>query len=505
MIVQQGSVNTAAQIVPNLLVQIVAPQVQLIAGVPTDRIGLVGTAVWGPVGVPAVIGSYQDYVRTFGPLQARPRDMGTIMATAAQQGALDFRCVRVTDGTDTAAQAAHATNITFTSRYSGTLGNKISVTIGAGSKASTWRATVALPDAGILAETFDNIEGTGNAFWVALANAINLGQFGVRSASEIVIATAGIGTTAPAVATYTLTGGTDGVTGVTDTSLVGLDNTPPTGMYALRGTGSSIVALAECVDTDTWSAQLSFGRSEGAYMLLVGPKGDTVSNAASAKATAGIDDPAVKVLFGDWCYWLDNTSGQPERLVSPQGFAAGRYATLSPEQSGLNKPIYNLVGTQRTKLNRPYRQADLVVLGQAGIDTITNPVPGGFYFGLRFGRNGSSNPVTRGDNHTRMTNFIAATMDRGMGLYIGLLNSERTRQRCKVTLDSFLGALLDQGMIEEFKVVCDESNNPPNRRAIGYLQADVQCRYLGIVETLLINLEGGTSVQITRQQSTATG
>ena len=36
---------------------------------------------------------------------ARKYDMGTQVATAVQQGAQNFRCVRVTDNTDTAAQA----------------------------------------------------------------------------------------------------------------------------------------------------------------------------------------------------------------------------------------------------------------------------------------------------------------------------------------------------------------------------------------------------------------
>lgn len=499
-ITQAGDLNLTAQVVPNVLVQIVPPQIQLITGVATARIGFVGTASYGPVGVPVKIGSYSEQTRWFGPLQARPRDLGTLVACSVQQGASDLACVRVTDGTDTAATAVVPTDaITFTSKYSGSLGNQIKVSISAGSKPSTWRAKVDLAAAGYLTEVFDNIAGTGNAFWVNLAAAINGGQFGVRSSSEIIIASPGAGTTAPSATTYTLTGGTDGVSGVTDTSLIGQDTAPRQGMYALRGSGASIVALAECTTQTTWAAQVAYGRSEGAYMLLIGPAGETVSSAVTAKATAGIDDMAAKVLLGDWVYWLDTTSGQPDRMVSPQGFVAGRYAVLSPEQSGLNKPIYGVVGTQRTRLNRPYSDADLTALGQSGIDVITNPVPGGAYFGLRFGRNSSSNPSIRTDPHTRLTNYIAATLDRGMGIYVGKLNSSDVRRQCKVTLDSFLGAMLGLGMVEDFSTVCDESNNPPNRRALGYLQANVQVRYYGIVETLVISLEGGATVQITRQ------
>jgi uncharacterized protein len=498
-IVQMGEANITALVVPNVLIQLVAPRTQLLAGVPTDVVGVVGTASWGPVGVPVRVGSFDDQVRSFGPIMARARDLGTGMATAYQEGARNFRCVRATDGTDTAAQVVVPTDsITFTSRYSGSGGNKTKVTVSAGSRPDTWRATVLLTEFGFLPEIYDNVPGTGNALWVNLAEAINNGQYGVRSGSEIIIATAGAGTTAAEAATYTLAGGTDGFTGVTDATLVGSDTTPRSGMYALRGSDCSIAFLAEVVDPTSWPAQVTFARSEGIYMMLARPRGDTVAAAVTAKTTGGIDDQVAKVLAGDWCYWMDTTNGLPERLVSPQGFAAGRLANLSPERSGLNKRMSSIIGTQRTKLARPYSDADLQSYGQAGIDVITNPLPGGAYFGLRFGRNSSTNPVIRGDNHTRMTNYVAKTLERGLGIYVGEPNSEDTRRRCKTTLDAFYQAMFDAGMIEWFSNKVDEENNPENRRALGYLQADSQVRYLGIIEYLIANLEGGQSVQIRR-------
>ena len=51
-IVQQGSINTTALVVPDLYVQIVPPQNLLLNGVPTDIVGVVGSASWGPVGQP---------------------------------------------------------------------------------------------------------------------------------------------------------------------------------------------------------------------------------------------------------------------------------------------------------------------------------------------------------------------------------------------------------------------------------------------------------------------
>jgi hypothetical protein len=57
-------------------------------------------------------------------------------------------------------------------------------------------------------------------------------------------------------------------------------------------------------------------------------------------------------------------------------------------------------------------------------------------------------------------------------------------------------------MIDDFQVVCDLTNNPPSRIALGYLQADVKVVYLAVVEYFIINLEGGQSVSITKSTNT---
>ena len=52
-------------------------------------------------------------------------------------------------------------------------------------------------------------------------------------------------------------------------------------------------------------------------------------------------------MFGDWLWWSDQVNAMI-RLVSPQGFAAGRLANLSPEQSSLNKQLYSVIGSQKS-------------------------------------------------------------------------------------------------------------------------------------------------------------
>lgn len=505
MIVTQGSINTTALVVPDLYVQIVAPQNLVINGVPTNRIGVVGTASWGPKNLATIVANMGDYSRLFGAIQNRKYDAGTIVATAIQQGAQDFRVVRVTDGNDVAASSTGVSScITFAALYTGSLGNSLVAALSTGSKASSWKFTVGLP--GQQPEVFDNITGSGNAFWLALAAAINSGQSMARGPSRLITATAGAGTTAAAAATFAFTSGADGA-GVDAAGMVGVDTATRTGMYSLRGQGCSIGVLSDLDDSTQWTTIDGFGKAEGLYMIQVVPAGTTIANAVAAKASAGLDSYSSKLMHGDWIYWNDPVANLV-RLVSPQGFVAGRLANLSPEQSSLNKPLYGVVGSQKSGLpgghNQVYSHAEMSTLFQVGIDVISNPQPGGTYWGVRLGHNSSSSAAVSGDNYTRMTNYIAATLNAGMGVYIGQVVNLDLFRRIRATLLGFLQNMLSQNLLgtidgsPPFSVVCDRTNNPTGRLALGYVQADVQVQYMAINEKFIVNLEGGQTVLVNR-------
>jgi phage tail sheath protein FI len=214
-------------------------------------------------------------------------------------------------------------------------------------------------------------------------------------------------------------------------------------------------------------------------------------------------------MFGDWLWWSDQVNNTI-RLVSPQGFAAGRLANLSPEQSSLNKQIYGVIGSQRTGTpgsgqNTAYSTADLSALLGAGIDLICNPQPGGSFWGVRGGHNTSSNPATDGDNYTRLTNYVAETLAAGMGQYVGQVINNNLFQRIRSTQLSFLNNMYGQGLLGStdgtlpFTVICDSSNNPSSRTSLGYVQSDSQIQYQAINERFIVNVEGGQTVQVSRQ------
>lgn len=513
-IYQQGSINTTALVVPGLYVQIVPPQALALNGVPSNVIGVVGTAQWGPKNTSVIVGNMADYARNFGGLQNRKYDMGTHVAIAVQQGANAFRCVRVTDGTDVAATSTGvATCITFTAAYTGTLGNSISAALSAGSKSGTWRLTVGLP--GYVPEVFDNVTGSGNALWVALANAVNLGNSASRGPSQLIVATSAAGTTAASAQSFTFANGTDGVATITAAVLMGTDGLTRTGMYSLRRQGCSIGDLADCDASTAWTTIDGFGLSEGVYMVQTAPAGSAISNGSTGsvdvKASAGLDSYSSKFLHGDWVWWNDPVN-QVLRMVSPQPFAAGRLGNLSPEQSSLNKPLYGVAGTQKsgipgTAAQQTYSQAELAALIQSGIDVIVNPSAGGTYWGMAAGHNSSSNAAINGDNYTRMTNYIASTLNAGMGKYVGQLVNATLFQRIRTTLMSFFANLYQQGLLGTldgslpYGVACDTNNNPFARTSLGYVQADCQVQYQAINEKFIVNVEGGQTVSVARQRT----
>jgi phage tail sheath protein FI len=508
-IIQAGALNTTALTVPDLYVQIIPPQ-YLLNGVPTNIAGLVGTASWGPVNQPAIIGGPSQYAQLFGPVMARSYDMGTYVAIGALQGAANYRCVRVTDGTDTAATASIGTspvNITFTSLWTGSYGNNTTVTLTQTGGTGLWQCVIQIP--GLPANIYSGISGSGAAFWTNLANAINNGNGPLSPASTLIKATAGTGTTAPTAGTTTLASGTDGVTTITSDILVGSDTASPrTGMYALRKQGCSVAALCDCTDATQWTTQISFGLAEGIYMVTTTAAGSAITNGTTGtvdyRNSEGANSYALKIMHGDWLYWNDTTNGVI-RLTSPQAWMVGLMSNMTPNRTTLNKQLLGIIGSQKSglsgSLSTTYAQADLQELFTNGIDVITNPIPRGAMWGARGGFNSTSNPVISDDSYTRMTNYIGTTLGAGMGIYVGEDITPNFFNNVTATLSSFMATLVNNGLLSNtygvpYSVVCSAANNPQSQTDLGYVTANVQVRYNGINKYFVVNLDGGASVVI---------
>ncbi len=484
------------------------PSLRVISGVPTDIIGVVGAAPYGPKNSYVMGASFDDFLRSFGALINRTYDLGTATALAILQGAQAFRWVRVTDGTDAAATAdlmdtaaTPAEGALLTAMYTGSTGNGFTAAITAGSVSGTYTLTISRP--GYPSEVFANIAGTGSAFWQNLVNAVNQGQSLLRGPSATVIASlpATQSTSAPnTTSTYTLAGGLDGATGLTDNSLVGSDGLAGarTGMYALRGSKASIGVLADVSTPATFSLQAAFGQSEGVYMIAVGAPGQTTQSGITAFGTANIQSWALKVLLGDWLYWFD-PANNVQRVVSPQGFVAGLLANMGPQGSSLNKELFGIITSQSQVAGIQYGNEDYVALTQAGMDVIATPSWGGNYWSCQTGLNTSNNGATNGDNYSRMTIFISQTLNAGMGWVVGRTNTTTLDQESLLAINTMLDTLQGLQQIKNYQTAITTT---ASESGAGMFILSVTVQYLAIIEKFIINYMGGQTVQIQRVSTT---
>lgn len=152
-----GTQNLAALTIPGVYVDIIPPN-PFLQGNPTNIEGLVGVASWGPLNAIIPISKPVDAAVNIGPPVIRTYDMSSYVSAASQVGgAIGFLCVRVSDGTDLAATVTVQSAITITGKYTGVLGNKITVSIQNGSAANSWMGVVSFP--GSTPEQFNNVAG----------------------------------------------------------------------------------------------------------------------------------------------------------------------------------------------------------------------------------------------------------------------------------------------------------------------------------------------------------
>src|SRR5215469_2354307 len=415
----------------------------------------------------------------------------------------------------TGGSATGGVGLTLTAKYTGTQGNQITFSVQNGSLAGSYLLSVQFP--GMPPEQINNVSGAGNAFWVNAANAINNGNAYSRP-SQFVVASAGSSTATPTLsAPVTLSGGTDGDTGVTDATLMGQDTTPRKGMYALRNSLVDCFTLCDMATVANYAAIGSFGLSESILPVFSSHTAATINNALGTRVSAALDTPWFWYILGDWPSFYDAYNGVT-RLINPSAFGLGILGNLSPQQSPLNKPLQGISSTQRSAIGQTYSDIELSLVNTGGIDTIIPPQqsPGGYYFSFASGRNTSSNTAANGIEYTRMTDFLIRTAkSKAAGSFIGRLQSiqpnDQTRAQAKALFDGFSAQLaapqfglgIDGSGIIDFPwlVQCDLQNNPPAFQALGYLFLYWQVRYLNVVRYFVVKFQGGGNVNVSVQNT----
>lgn len=540
---------------PGAYIQVVAPNAY-IPGAATNIMGIVGTASWGPKGTPVAIGAPQALTQAFGPIIGSPAPTGSKAASAnyydlvsaataalkqsRSSGGLTLKCVRVSDGSDSAATLAlkdtttptAVTGGTLTGLYTGSLGNGIQCVIAASSKtdgsSNVYFNVTLIPPAGsgLNQEFYPNIKGTTSAsanspFWTNLQSALASGIPGVCGPSQLATLASPSSTAEnpAALAATAMAGGVDGVTTAATilTNAVGSQTAvPQTGIFALSGAGCAVAVIAgygaNASDLSSYNATVqTFCDQNGCLFFFDFPLGTSTATAVTdvtTPASGGTSDYNM-VPVKDWAYWNDGVSGLRFSPMAP--FAAARTATLPPWQSPLNYSISGVLGTYRSvgSGTAPYAGPEVGQCNTNGISLVASPSPGGNYLGFNAAVNASYqvNPTTAPIEYGTMTNFLARSLAGVMGSVAGQnqtnLPTDPLRKKVRDMSNAFFEGIVQQGGLAtgSYSTQCDTSNNPPSQVAAHIMQAIWSVQFLASVWYFVGTLIGGTTVNVTVSQN----
>lgn len=530
----QGSPSATSFGIDDVYIAIQTPPLVLPGGGATFQGAVTGGAGWGPKNAQITCNTPQDLLTNYGfPINSGfdiVQEAALFLKQLPRGGVI---CTRVAHSGDAAAtgsivDSSAANGLTITGLYTGSFGNQIQVGVFQGSKytggAPVYKIVVQTPFA---VESWDNLASglTGNAVWLALAAAINSGT-SQRGPSAFITAaasssTATVQTNSTAGQIITLSGGLDGATGITTSDLLGVDGAvgTRTGMYAnVRSSGADVFWLAGCSDSTSWSTMVTLAQSENCMAVGAFPKSTSTTSAITAKLTAGIDTPYM-ALYKDWVTYFDTTSTiQANVTVPPSAVVAGVCCRMNSHESPGNQQVNAILGTERSLSSIPlaYGVGELAQMRAAGIGVVCNPIPSARAFGLRHGRNTSSNFATCQIAYTRKLNDIV----RGLGsnTVLGQLvdrpqstrSGDALRDQMRALLNGYFGPMKNPAAgafpsIDDYSVICDLSNNSPTTIAQGICAASAAVKLLAIAETILINITAGQTVQISVQSTNSLG
>lgn len=418
---------------------------------------------------------------------------GTVTATASGSGTL---------------AGGGTSQGTWNALWTGDEGNYLAWQASKGAKstpaARTWDITVFRTGAVNDSETFKDIPQA--TFGASLSNALANGLSATRGPSEFARFTSAGGVSAPHQVAVAFTGGLNGDTSVlTDAQQMGSDVAEPaTGMYALRGRGVQHIGLSGNTNSTSWPGLRDFARLNGMLAYSAFPTGTTTQAAIAAKTAAGIDDPYI-TLDKDFIQFNDTYNGLL-RMLSPMPFVMGLKATLRPNESHGNKPINDIQATERTLAKKTYQPSETAKLTLAGIGFITNPCPGGAFFGRRHGLNTSSDNSVNGAEYTTMTNFLAYSLGGAFGSAIDKIQTQSPRDplrtQTEAKLRNFLGKLAPgstEQLIEDYNVDMSfgvGKVNTPDSVTEGFMLAEVPVKYMSVVRFFVLRLIGGKTVEV---------
>lgn len=387
--------------------------------------------------------------------------------------------------------AAPATIITLTALWAGQYGNKLKVTVAAGSLVGV-KITVAdtNPNSVWQNEVYDNVLVTAAGFNQAALTKLFIN-------SNLVSATLVAVTASPAVLPATsLAGGSDGTVADTDyqNSIVSQSQSTLAG---------NMLFLDEYTSVRNGYLQVSMAATTDKMAILAGQPGDSVTTAIADVANSRDSDGRMIYSYP----YVFTTIGSTSTLVNPASFYAALLSQIAPQID----PAY-AANTQYLggidSLDGDLQRSDYINLMAAGISA--------FEFDADIGMKIKSGIVTQIADSSklmvfrrRMTDYIIQSLARFMKNYQNGLNSLQNRKESGNAISAFNTLLENSGVVPKdtevtsgkASLIDTTSLNTDASVAAGKFIVIYKRRIYSSMRFIVLQTEIGESVVVTEASS----
>ncbi|MES0492137.1 MAG: phage tail sheath C-terminal domain-containing protein [Leptospirales bacterium] len=486
-----------AYLTPGVYVEEISSGEKPIAGVGTGTGGFVGIAERGPIGEAVLITSATQYASVFGGYVS-----GWYMPYAVEQffkeggskcyvvRTVNYNDASINDHTALSSAADVGTGLSITATSPGTWGDSISVSLEAptdgslteGFKLIVWSGTTSLEEFDNL--TFDNLVAT--------------------DASQYVIVTGTAAPTVPTTAT-TLTGGNDGLTGITQDDFLGSSASgAKNGLYGFDPIdGVNMIAMPDIHFADpVGEGDTLYGISEGLIYcenrkdcFFIGdvPSGTTPAEAKLFKTTVGGFSSSYGALYYPWVY---STFGVSRVLMPPSGAVMGMISRTDASRGVFKAPAGVIDGKLKSinGLELQISHGEQEELNPVGVNVIRFFAgPGNVVWGARTCSSGVD-AEWHYINVRRYFMYIEETLDEASQWVVFEPNTPALWGSVKRNFVAFLtnewraGALFGNVAEEAFYVKVDAENNPPSVRNLGQLIIEIGIAPVKPAEFVIIRI-----------------
>lgn len=438
---------------------------------------MVGPASRGPVNTVTLVTNERQLIETFG----RPLDSkyGYMIHAAIQflRNGNQLNIVRVTDGNEAPAEdsilASAQETFSVAAKTPGTWANGIGITISSGTVANTFKLTVTYLNR--VVEVYDNLNKTTSSddFVVTRINDIS---------DYITITNAGAVSSLPDNASYTLTGGDDGTGSLAADDYIGtITGNVRTGLKTLEDSEAILINILACpgvseilgtTNKAVENEMINLAQSRADCIAVIDPPFDlNVSEIrdfanGTGSYTGGSLNSSYAALYWPWVEYYDAYNAKAI-WTPPSGWVTSTYARTDRVSdpwfapAGLNRGT--LTGALRIEYSPTLGEREQLYGPGQCVNPIVNFIPDGITI---WGQKTTQRKASSLDrvNVRRLLLFAEKTIATSVRYLLFEPNDPVTWRRFVGLVQPVLATIKGRRGLEEFRVICDETTNPPELR-----------------------------------------